>query len=84
MATKKKAAKPAAKKSAPKAAKSAASKSKAKSASGKGLKYVYTWGAGKADGDGGMKALLGGKGANLAEMTRHDYYRSLHLLLCQS
>ncbi|MFZ9941598.1 MAG: pyruvate, phosphate dikinase [Luteolibacter sp.] len=70
MATKKKAAKPAAKKSAPKAAKSAASKSKAKSASGKGLKYVYTWGAGKADGDGGMKALLGGKGANLAEMTR--------------
>ena len=70
MATKKKAAKPAAKKSAPKAAKSAASKTKAKSASGKGAKYVYTWGAGKADGDGGMKALLGGKGANLAEMTR--------------
>ena len=70
MATKKKAAKPAAKKSAPKAAKSAASKNKAKSASGKGAKYVYTWGAGKADGDGGMKALLGGKGANLAEMTR--------------
>lgn len=33
-------------------------------------KYVYTWGAGKADGDGKMKALLGGKGANLAEMTR--------------
>jgi pyruvate,orthophosphate dikinase len=70
MATKKKAAKPAAKKSAPKAAKSAASKTKAKSASGKGVKYVYTWGAAKADGDGGMKALLGGKGANLAEMTR--------------
>jgi pyruvate, orthophosphate dikinase len=36
----------------------------------KGPKYVYTWGAGKADGDGSMKALLGGKGANLAEMTR--------------
>ena len=70
MATKKKAAKPAAKKSAPKAAKPAASKNKAKSASGKGAKYVYTWGAAKADGDGGMKALLGGKGANLAEMTR--------------
>ena len=70
MATKKKAAKPAAKKSAPKAAKNAASKNKAKSSSGKGVKYVYTWGAGKADGDGGMKALLGGKGANLAEMTR--------------
>ena len=33
-------------------------------------KYVYTWGNGKADGDGSMKALLGGKGANLAEMTR--------------
>jgi len=36
----------------------------------KGPKYVYTWGAGKADGDGSMKPLLGGKGANLAEMTR--------------
>jgi pyruvate,orthophosphate dikinase len=33
-------------------------------------KYVYLFGAGKADGDGKMKALLGGKGANLAEMTR--------------
>jgi len=32
-------------------------------------KYVYTWGAGKADGNGKMKPLLGGKGANLAEMT---------------
>jgi pyruvate,orthophosphate dikinase len=37
---------------------------------GKAAKYVYTWGANKADGDGSMKALLGGKGANLAEMTR--------------
>ena len=54
MATKKKAAKPAAKKSAPQ----------------KNNKYVYTWGAGKADGNGSMKPLLGGKGANLAEMTR--------------
>jgi pyruvate,orthophosphate dikinase len=36
----------------------------------KSTKYVYTWGANKADGDGSMKALLGGKGANLAEMTR--------------
>jgi pyruvate,orthophosphate dikinase len=36
----------------------------------KAPKYVYTWGAGKADGNGGMKNLLGGKGANLAEMTR--------------
>lgn len=31
--------------------------------------YVYNWGAGEADGDGSMKDLLGGKGANLAEMT---------------
>ena len=36
----------------------------------KAAKYVYTWGNKKADGDGSMKALLGGKGANLAEMTR--------------
>ena len=36
----------------------------------KSSKVVYTWGGGKADGDGSMKALLGGKGANLAEMTR--------------
>src|SRR3954466_1127772 len=54
-----------AKKSAKKPAKPAATKSTAKSA-----KYVYTWGAGKADGNGTMKALLGGKGANLAEMSR--------------
>jgi pyruvate, orthophosphate dikinase len=31
-------------------------------------KYVYTFGAGKADGKADMKNLLGGKGANLAEM----------------
>ncbi len=31
---------------------------------------VYTFGEGKADGDGTMKPLLGGKGANLAEMSR--------------
>ncbi|MFN7560349.1 MAG: PEP/pyruvate-binding domain-containing protein, partial [Prosthecobacter sp.] len=36
----------------------------------KKVKYVYSFGAGKADGDGSMKALLGGKGANLAEMSR--------------
>ncbi|MFM9029577.1 MAG: hypothetical protein ACKOTF_02665 [Opitutaceae bacterium] len=47
----------------------AKAKSSAKSAS-KGPKYVYTWGAGRADGDGSMKALLGGKGANLAVVTR--------------
>src|ERR1700760_4996146 len=33
-------------------------------------RYVYYFGDGKADGAGNMKALLGGKGANLAEMTR--------------
>jgi len=34
------------------------------------MKYVYFFGAGKADGSGGMKEILGGKGAGLAEMTR--------------
>jgi len=32
-------------------------------------KYVYFFGDGKADGDGAMKDVLGGKGAGLAEMT---------------
>ena len=36
----------------------------------KATKYVYVFGNKKADGDGSMKPLLGGKGANLAEMTR--------------
>ena len=36
----------------------------------KAAKYVYQFGNHKADGDGKMKPLLGGKGANLAEMTR--------------
>jgi pyruvate, orthophosphate dikinase len=44
---------------------------KAKASKGsKATKYVYLFGNKKADGNGGMKALLGGKGANLAEMTR--------------
>src|SRR5580693_3246159 len=34
------------------------------------MKYVYFFGAGKADGSGDMKEILGGKGAGLAEMTR--------------
>ena len=34
-------------------------------------KRVYFFGGGKADGNGGMKNLLGGKGANLAEMAGH-------------
>src|SRR5437868_9726058 len=41
------------------------SKNAAKSAT----KYVYSFGGGKADGNGKMKDDLGGKGAGLAEMT---------------
>ena len=33
-------------------------------------KWVYFFGAGKAEGDGTQRALLGGKGAGLAEMSR--------------
>ncbi|HEX4427234.1 MAG TPA: PEP/pyruvate-binding domain-containing protein, partial [Terriglobales bacterium] len=33
------------------------------------IKYVYSFGGGKADGNGKMKDDLGGKGAGLAEMT---------------
>ncbi|MCX8027225.1 MAG: pyruvate, phosphate dikinase [Thermodesulfovibrionales bacterium] len=43
-----------------------AKKGKPKTVAGK--KYVYFFGAGKADGRADMKNLLGGKGANLAEM----------------
>ena len=59
--------------------------------SSKSQKYVYFFGNKKADGNGGMKPLLGGKGANLAEMTRiglpgpprlYHHHRGLHLLLC--
>src|SRR3954467_9185073 len=45
----------------------------AKAANGKrtrAARYVYYFGDGHADGRGTMKALLGGKGANLHEMTR--------------
>src|SRR2546422_10295028 len=34
------------------------------------MKYIYFFGARKAQGSGEMKDLLGGKGAGLAEMTR--------------
>ena len=44
------------------------SKTKANT-TGKGAKYVYLFGA-RTDGGGSMKPLLGGKGANLAEMCR--------------
>ncbi|MGA8027005.1 MAG: pyruvate, phosphate dikinase, partial [Bryobacteraceae bacterium] len=33
-------------------------------------KYVYSFGAGAADGDGKMREILGGKGAGLAEMSK--------------
>jgi len=36
--------------------------------SARGAKYVYAFGNGRAEGDASMKNLLGGKGANLAEM----------------
>ncbi len=36
----------------------------------KAEKYVYSFGPSVTDGDASMKALLGGKGANLAEMTK--------------
>jgi pyruvate, orthophosphate dikinase len=35
-----------------------------------GVKYVYAFGEGNAEGNKDMKNLLGGKGANLAEMSR--------------
>jgi pyruvate,orthophosphate dikinase len=34
-----------------------------------GEKYVYFFGGGEAEGNTTMKEILGGKGANLAEMT---------------
>ena len=43
-------------------------KRKAASQSARAKKMVYFFGDGKADGNGAQKALLGGKGANLAEM----------------
>jgi pyruvate,orthophosphate dikinase len=49
---------------------SAAKPAKSTKSAAKAVKRVYFFGAGKADGHGGMKPLLGGKGANLAEMTR--------------
>ena len=33
-----------------------------------GTKWVYSFGGGSSDGSAAMKNLLGGKGANLAEM----------------
>jgi len=47
----------------------ATAKKNAKGAAKNSAKLVYAFGK-KTDGDGTMKALLGGKGANLAEMSR--------------
>jgi len=60
----KKAAKKAVKKTARRPAKKASRTTRAKAS-----KRIYFFGGGKADGDRDMKNLLGGKGANLAEMT---------------
>src|SRR5207249_7302733 len=46
------------------------SRSKARAKRRKTPRYVYYFGDGHADGSGSMKPLLGGKGANLHEMTR--------------
>ncbi|HSU65526.1 MAG TPA: hypothetical protein VLJ39_01515, partial [Tepidisphaeraceae bacterium] len=56
---------PASKPSAKMNGKAAASKAKPS----KNVKRVYFFGNGKAEGNAGMKDLLGGKGANLAEMS---------------
>src|SRR6187431_445973 len=51
------------------ARKSAGAKKKAAAPKAARGKFVYQFGK-KTDGNGGMKPLLGGKGANLAEMCR--------------
>src|SRR5471030_1914091 len=43
---------------------------KSKSKPARASRNVYYFGDARADGTGSMKPLLGGKGANLAEMTR--------------
>ena len=51
-----------------KAARKPAKKAARKAPARKSKQHVYFFGGGKADGDGTQKNLLGGKGANLAEM----------------
>ena len=60
---------PAAKKKAPRAAAKRAQPAP-RSPGAKGPKYIYHFGRSRCDGDGTMKALIGGKGANLAAMTK--------------
>ena len=54
-----------------------------------GRRYIYAFGAGRAEGDATMRDLLGGKGAGLAEMTNaglpgsaglHDHDRGVQRL----
>ncbi len=52
------------------AKKKASSSVKSRIPNPKSQQFVYLFGKGKTDGNGGMKPLLGGKGANLAEMCR--------------
>ena len=51
------------------------------------MKRVYTFGDGKAEGNASMRNLLGGKGANLAEMNLlgmpitsrfHNHHRGMY------
>ncbi len=66
----KKAAQKSIKKSTKKAARTTAKKSTKRSASKSNTERdVFFFGGGRADGDASMKEVLGGKGANLAEMT---------------
>ena len=62
-------------KKAPKARRPAAkgAVAKAPAAAKKAAKYIYHFGGGKSDGDASLKSLLGGKGANLAEMSRRGF-----------
>src|SRR5688572_16258614 len=54
----------------PRPARSPARRASAAAAANGRTRYVYSFGDGAADGDKSMKDLLGGKGANLAEMSR--------------
>ncbi len=96
MATVSKRRKKAAAKSSSKPSKSASRNGQAHSKSAKSSgrksvgKMIYHFSKSRTDGNGTMKPLLGGKGANLAAMTSiglpvparlHHHHRSLHVLL---
>jgi pyruvate, orthophosphate dikinase len=55
-------------KTSPKSARPKAAKRVVRTAAKSSAKFVYAFGGGRSDGNAAMKALLGGKGANLAEM----------------